>query len=483
MWPSFQSTCHELNFTKSEFSPPLDTSLIAAIVADYINETTVGPPHTQIQALRQILAELAAQAEAEQDDDHISDDFARLQLSSTDDNTSMTDFFAGSSTNTAATSTVSSISQQSFSSPLGFLQAAFPHLPVSRLKSALGSAQDEDEVDMESVVNDIMSSEVVRELEERGLEEEKGPEAEWELTQSTKKKKRKAGKTFTLVDVRQRQHIQTPTTSRPSTHDAWTQLSSVTSHLETLLPTQSASYFLSFFHSPIYRSPSDALRASFLSMSASCSSESKPEETHTLFLMFDVIRESPDYVSLPDVDRERMMDDAQLALHATQGNADAAIDIVWLLRELDAGDIDAIYHSPVPTSPISPNGVNMKSKHASRLPAGPPTVQPPRLKARVVNTPVIPKPPPNAWKTVPAMPKRGPNPHAEFIPAYKPNKTPATSNGKKKGNAHRGRASELEQQRREALRQASRAWQRGNSHSRGGEVALYFAERVRLISV
>lgn len=197
--------------------------------------------------------------------------------------------------------------------------------------------------------------------------------------------------------------------------------------------------------------------------------------------MFDVIRESADYVSLADVDRERMLDDAQLALHATQGNADAAIDIVWLLRELDVGAIDGIYHSPVPTSPVSAGGFNMKSKNTIRLPTGPPATQPPRLKARAMTTPAVPTPLPNAWKTVPVALKHASNPHAEFIPAYKPNKASATMIGKKKGNVHKGRADELQEQRREALREASRAWQRGNTHTRGGEVALYFAERVCLV--
>lgn len=405
------------------------------------------------------------------------DDFAQLQLSGTDDNTSTTDFFSNeSSAFTTPTSNASSLSAQSFSSPLGFLQAAFPHLPVSRLKSALGSAQDEDEVDMESVVNDILSSEFVKELEERGLEDEAPPEGEWETAQPSKKKKRKAGKTVALVDIRQRQHVQTVSAARPATSDAWTQLQSVASHLEALLPAQTASYFLSFFHSPSYSTPSDALRAALSSMSASSSSsELPPDETQTLFLLFDVIRESAAYSRLADIDRERMLDDTQLALRASHGSPDAALDIVFLLYDLDAGTVDAVYHSPVPLSPST-----MKSTQAVRLPAHPPTVAPPRLKPRAMTAPALSKPPPNAWKTVPVPPKHGPSPHAQFIPAYNPGKTAGVK--KKAGATHKSRASELEEQRREALREASRAWQRGNTQTRGGEVALYFAERVCVAS-
>jgi hypothetical protein len=455
--------------------------LIAAIVADYVTDTSATIPPERLEALRRVLSELAAQAE--QDEDPIMDDFAQLQLSNTDDTISTNDVFsAESSVNTANTSIASSPGQQSFSSPLGFLQAAFPDLPISRLKSALGSAQEEDEVDMETLVEDLLSSEFVRELEERGLEDEVKPEPEWEAAQP-KKKKRKGGKTYTLVDVRQRQHIQTPVLSRPAAPDPWTQLSSVASHLETLIPAKTALDFQSLFHSPDYASPSHALRALLSSMSASFSTtELKPEESHMLFAMFDVIRESAQYATLPDVDRERMLDDAQLALRATQGNADTAIDIVWLLHDLDAGDVDwAVYHSPVmASSPFSPNAATLKSKHTVRLPTGPPSVQLPRARPRSNTAPSASAPPPNAWKTVPIVPKKGPNPHADFIPAYSANRAQGSGTiGKKQGNAHKGRANEFLEQRREALREASRAWQRGSTHTRGGEVAMYFAERVR----
>ncbi|KAJ3548911.1 hypothetical protein NM688_g5237 [Phlebia brevispora] len=44
---------------------------------------------------------------------------------------------------------------------------------------------------------------------------------------------------------------------------------------------------------------------------------------------------------------------------------------------------------------------------------------------------------------------------------------------------HRRRAGELMERSKEALMQASRAWQRGNAKTRGGEVALTYAERAR----
>lgn len=436
-----------------------------------------------MKSLRGVLAELASQAEY--DEDPLEDDLAQLQLSATDDSSAAADFFsAGSSGNTSRTSDVSNFSQQSLSSPLGFLQAVFPHLPVSRLKSALGSAEYVEEVDMESIVDEIMSAELVRELQERGLEEEVVPEGEWETAQPKKKSKRKAGKTITLVDIRQKQHIQTsPTSPRADAPDPWTQLSSVAAHLESLLPSSSAAHFQSLFHSPNYTSPSQAVRAALTSMSPpSASDEPVPEETQALFFILDVIRESTDYVSLPDVDRQRMLDDVQLALRATGGQADSALEIVQLLRELDAGEVNwSVYHSPPP--PPSPLAAQMKSKHATRLPSGPPTaLAPPKLKQRAAMSacaPPPPLPPPSAWKTIPVPLKKGPNPHADYIPAY-------NSIGKKAGgsalkntlNTHQTRATEYEGKRREALREASRAWQRGNTGNRGGEIAMYFAERV-----
>ena len=44
--------------------------------------------------------------------------------------------------------------------------------------------------------------------------------------------------------------------------------------------------------------------------------------------------------------------------------------------------------------------------------------------------------------------------------------------------AHSLRAKELMQERKEALKEAGRAWQSGRRNNHGGEVAFYYAEKV-----
>ena len=63
----------------------------------------------------------------------------------------------------------------SFSSPLGFLQAAFPHTPSARLRAALEDAgceraEDAEEVDILGVIEALLTAEFVKDLEERGLD-------------------------------------------------------------------------------------------------------------------------------------------------------------------------------------------------------------------------------------------------------------------------------------------------------------------------
>ncbi|KAI0705241.1 hypothetical protein BC835DRAFT_1459354 [Cytidiella melzeri] len=495
----FSSTVDLQETLQAEFSPSLDSSLIAAIVADYVNDPNLLPSPEDVKNLRNTLSDLAAEADFHVHD--ISDDFAHMRFTEAaedSNDTSTTDFLSSESnatTNTAITSELSNGSQ-SLNSPLRFLRTAFPQLPISRLKSALGGAEDIDEIDMESVVESIMAGEYVRELEERGGQEgDTTVEQPWDTVQprQIKKQKRRSGKTVTLGDVRQKQRLRassTPNSPRTASADAWTQLSSVSSHLETLIPYTTAAQFQSVFHSPQYATPSEALRAALTSIASPlpASTEMSPGETQMLFGMFDILRESSAYQALPDVDREEMMSDAQLALRATQQRPDAALDVVWLLREVDGGEVDwGIYHSPAPSpSPISATG--RQSKYISLLSSGPPTVAPPKAKLHVGVQSVPSSPvasPSTAWQTVPIVPRKSANLHADFIPAY--HQANGMKNGhvklktgtKKPFSGNNQRAGELMQKRKEALREASRAWQRGNSSTRGGEVAYYFAERAR----
>ncbi|PSR82595.1 hypothetical protein PHLCEN_2v6028 [Hermanssonia centrifuga] len=509
---------------KAEFSPPLDTSLIAAIVADYMIDNKT-PSVDELSSLRRILAELASQAE--QDEDTLSYQLSNaIQFSTTEDTTSInaTDIFsvyADGSESVAYTATTSDASSssnssaQSFSTPLGFLQAAFPHLPVSRLKSALGSAQDAEEIDMEAVVEGIMATEFVKELEERGIEDEEADfqPIEWEtVTVKKSKRKQKPGKTITFGDVRQKQYAHAsssaPSSPRLAAPDPWTQVSSVAAHLSTLLPLRPPSYFQSLFHSPKHSSPSVALRSALSTIATGCSSMSptglSPEDAQSVFSIFDIITSDESILPLTDIDRQQLMSDIQLALMAClaakssrESAASASLEILALLRELDTNEVDwGVYHSPAPKS-AGPTGKAFKSKHALTLPLGPPS--PPKVRQKSASAP---SPSPlspriggnvDAWKTIPVTVRQSQaSQHANFIPAYAPpalnkkgkpiKKAVGIVNGDDKKDVldprwHRRRAGVLMEKRREALMEASRAWQRGNAKTRGGEVAFVFAER------
>ncbi|KAJ3532599.1 hypothetical protein NM688_g7396 [Phlebia brevispora] len=301
-----QSTANVFEKLQAEFSPPLDTSLIAAMVADYLADGSE-PSEEELNSLRQALTELAAQAE--KDENSFASQLSRdLQITPSDVTTSMDahDVFSSNDQNspyTATTSrgsTFSDGSVQPFSSPLGFLQTAFPHLPTARLKSALGSSEDAEDVDMEEVVERILATEFVKELEERGLSDEELPPSEpWHTVKKPKKKgKKKRGNTITLVDIRQQQHAppapSTPSMSRGAPLDPWTQVTSLASRLSDLLPSQAPSYFQSLFHSPKYLSPSDALRDGLASMKKEPSSadpvDASSEEIQLALNIFNIMR-------------------------------------------------------------------------------------------------------------------------------------------------------------------------------------------------
>ena len=530
---------------QAEFCPPLDTSLLAALIADL---SPSSPPSDQVDALRATLKELASQATAQYEHE-LEDELDSADLSSlcitTDESSSCPDFCA-EMTGGSTASDSSAISQQSFSSPLGFLQAALPHIPPSRLRRALSKAGagHEGDVDMESVVETLLTSEFIHELEERGLgalddDELQSPynldDDPWKRVERKQKptpvngkaakKRNTRGKTIALVDIRQRQHIPPATPAAPPAPDPWTQLSSLSDHLATLLPTHPASFFRSHFHSPSYGSPADALRAALSSIAGT---QKSPSDTTTLFTMLDVLRDSPTYTSLDAEQRSNLYADTQLALRATRGRGDDAIDIVWLLLELvldlESGTLAmGVYHapksplscsrssawiSPSATSPPPLATSRYRSGSTSQLPSGPPPVQPPPTSKRksfsVASSsgasPTMDKAQSFEWQTVPQRPPKGPHPLALHIPAYDSanqsrrsagmGKLRGTGNGIGKGG--KGDVGELTRpdlkqrmaaslrKRDELLREASKAWSRGNAKTRGGEVALYFAERVRV---
>ncbi|KAF7795053.1 hypothetical protein EIP86_006197 [Pleurotus ostreatoroseus] len=494
------------------------------MVADYVEEGAE-PSEEEFMTLRQYLVELAAQAEKDESSLAFQQS-CDLHITASDETTNLDahDLFSSNenasvpyTTTTSYESAGSDGSIQPFSSPLGFLQKAFPHLPVSRLRSALGSSEDVEDVDMEAVVESILAQEFVKELEERGLsDEEAAPSEPWQPVHKAKKAKRKPRHTITLVDVRQQQHARRsasgPSTSHGPPLDPWTQVSSLASRLSDLLGSQCMPYFQSLLHSPQYASPADALREGLALMKPisplSSAELGVSEQIQLARNIYDMITLDERYADLTASRQDRLMDDVKVSVVAAktvgQGQEEAAytaLELVFLLQELDEGALDwNVYHSPapVPTSSFGANGASSSSLGRLTLPP-----EPASLYSSKLWSPVSPsaskgkaKASPNTWQTVPVT-SRGPDmsPHAEYIPAYNPSSRLVKSKKGRKINGvapvpekkldvleptwHRHRAGELMERSKEALVQASRAWQRGNAKSRGGEIAFTYAERAR----
>ena len=527
---------------QAEFCPPLDTSLLAALVAE-----VDGPSPDQVATLRATLKELAKDA-TEQYESELCQELNSAHLSSqyhtTDDSCSLTDYLG--ETAESSTSNSSVFSSRSFTSPLGFLQAALSHIPTSKLKRALSDvgSGDGSDIDMESVVENLLTNEYIRELEERGLDGLDGDEVDpaeegiWHLVETRKKsqlsspskrtpkKKNARGKTIALVDIRQRQHIPIQTVGSFSTPppDMWTQITSLSDHLATLLPPHQPTFFQPYFHTPNYPSPAQAVRAALSDIaerSKSPRSPKSPGDSPVLFTLLDVIRDSPTYGALNPEQRSVVYSDAQLALEVTQECGDRAIDIVWFLLELEL-DLQTgtlamgAYHLPQsatsPTSssswlssPTSPTKSPTRSTNGAGLLSlrdRPPSPQSP-TKRKPNSLVGAQSPGAFDWQIVaPRKPPPNNNQHllSLSIPAY--NAPRGTGNVKVRGAGNglgkggKGDVGELMGTRRdmrrhvteswkkqgELLREASKAWRGGNAKSRGGEVAQYFADKVRMSS-
>ncbi|KAF7345396.1 Smr domain-containing protein [Mycena venus] len=470
-----------------EFCPPLDSSLLAALLADIDLDAPEDLKQSQIAAMRNTLIELAVHADESQPGPD-SLDFSYSDETST---SSFPDFCTTTTTTSASDLSGGSARSAPFNSPLGFLQAALPHIPTQSLLRALAEADvDEDALDMWEIISAILSEETEKEMRERDLNEEdmkEMAEAAWETNK------------INLSDVRQQQHARAgPSSARPRVggiDDPWAQLASLSTHVAQLLPPHPPSFFLSFFHSPEHaRTPYSALCAALAAISTT-----RPRSSTSLDMLL------PAYTLL---DPGVLVADLELAMTAAQGRGEDAFELVKVLRDLDA-DAESgayemgVYHTPVvsPTSPLSttvtsPMSAQFRPQPAralsAPLPTGPaPTPPPPNLKP--------PPAPPKAnggWQTVSGRTRarvEAPYPHAMHIPAYTRdvNGVRVRGSGNNVGKGGKGdegmealaptaaASGESMRRRDELLREAARMWQRGNKRTRGGEVAFYFAERAR----
>lgn len=487
---------------------------------------------------------MAILAEEETQDTELSD--FHLGPSADDGTTSREETLSSWTTPNEEDASAGSLGR-SFRSALGFLQAALPEIPTERLRSAL-QGFDQDVDDMWELIATILTEEYIREKEERGLDgldEDDlvalgfGAEDDWELVQTKKPQKKvkqnnARGKKYLLADIRQQHHIQAQTSSlarhkRASSGalqsalaagDPWTQISSLSTHLATILPPHPASMFPPFFHSHKYATPYDALRAALQSLckpstSTPCKEFSDIEPTEhiaVLFNLLDIVL--AEYEDVDVEERERLVADVELSIAVSNGQGDCALDLVHLLRELDTNTDLGLYHAQVPP-PSSPSTVTINPARStfnsttkkSNVPSQPPPIAPPpSLRYK-------PPPDPDAdmpksrqkhksyqtqWQTVPhrKAQTRGPHPLAAHIPTYAKDVNGNRTGARRKGggpgggggeedksqmgfsHAMRSRMSESLRKRTEMLQEASRVWQKGNKKNRGGEVAAYFAERV-----
>ncbi|KAJ4470141.1 hypothetical protein J3R30DRAFT_3539010 [Lentinula aciculospora] len=489
-----------------KFCPPLDSSLVAAILLDV--EPKSEPNEEQISALHATLSELASQTDVLQLVEGLSD------VGGTDDLSTPSFTHGETSTSTSG----SEFLQQPFSTPLGFLQAAFPEVQSQKLDRALSEANlDSLNPDMWDVVSRLLSEELILELEERGLDgldDAQGYSAEtgspWEIigskgrSSAQRKKKQGHGRhKIALVNIRQQHH------AKPINHscsnlprslpapDPWTQISSLSTHLAALLPSRQPSFFASYFHSPKYLTPYTALVEALQEISKTCSTDA--DYAHLIISLLDILL--PLYDDLDPEQRSRLVSDTELSLNATQGHADEALDLVQLLRDLDrdssSGNLEmGIYHRPAETNfPYETRLSGTSSTSISRnahLPSD--SLEIPPLPFSKNNDPATRsgiEASPCQWQAVPKRKTGRTHPLAVYIPAYSRDvngmQVRGSGNGLGKGgkgdvgelNKYRKRVGDSVRKRDEMLREASRMWQKGNSTNRGGEVAQYFAERAR----
>ncbi|KAJ7574384.1 hypothetical protein C8J56DRAFT_839162 [Mycena floridula] len=474
-----------LETLQREFCPPLDSSLLAALVNDVAPQGNDSEPsEDQIDGLRAILQQLAAQAEAEQ--------FVDLQLSLSNDDSSSTPSFSFGGESSAMTSCATSEPDPLFSTPLGFLHTAMPDIPMENLRTALLDAERglEGELDMWGVIEALLSQEAAL---YSGLEDEdEAAEQGWDTVTRKKASKKKWGPKVSLVDIRQqRSHPTRASTidTRSPISDTWTQITSISTHVATLLPSEEPTFFQSYFHSPKYQTPYIALRTALVSIA---NRDPRQDHAATLVELLDILLPS---FELSDAEqRSQLIADTELCLNATAGKGEETLELVGLLQDLQAdlssGELEmGVYHN-------SPAKLPTAEVFSSKLPSGPPPIPPPlrsKHSREASPSPSRHKPSPFQWQKVPYRKKfdDSPNPLAAHIPTYSRdvNGMKVRGTGNAMGKGGKGDVGELQELRRhmgesvrkrnEMLREAARMWQKGNTRSRGGEVAMYFAEKAR----
>jgi hypothetical protein len=483
----------------------LDSSLIAAFLSERDSESLT---RRQLRKLRRILAKLATGADHDEQliNEALSPPGTHIDGSSNDaiDRNDETSSVPSTVTDTTSphSSPRSTPSTASFSSPLGFLRAAFPGVPLSLLERIITDASCDGEfvdgVDIERAIQVLLAEEYPRDLGEDGdtldtLDNDHPLPLRLERrVVNTKGKKRKdKPKTIAINDIRQRPHIYENASgsehgSRPiipqkhSDVDIWTSVASISAQLAALLP-HSESFFKSFFHSPESKTPATAVRRALTAIADTKDSDAPPLDMTVLLNLQDILRSTSEYNELNADERKRLFLDAQLCLHAVGPQVDDALDLVWLLRGLEADEAAgwkvAPYHQESPphlNTPFLETSENTQFPTPAAdlgLPLGPPPRHPPSQ-------------PQNDWSVVSSR-KRPTTANRHGIAFGPSNNSHGTATNEIGLARHREparlkeRCDDLESRLREASMLAARAWKGGNSKNVGRQVARYHVEEAR----
>jgi hypothetical protein len=347
----------------------LDSSLIAAFISEFDSGT---PTTRQLRTLRKQLSKLAIAAERQLINE------APSPSSSAAEGTNHT--FSAPCTLTDATSPLASprstFSAASFSTPLGFLQAAFPGVPSTRLEDAITNAGFDgctEDVDMGRAIQLLLAQEYSPNDEESGLMPTSRPE---QRTVKGKRKKRKDKiKVITINSIRPLQQnvpkspSYVPQSQNSSGVDIWTSISSISTQLATLLPSRPESFFKSFFHSPESSSPAAAVRRALAAIINAEDNDGSLLDMVTLLRLQEIIQSTDEYSKLDAEGQQRFLSDTRLCLRAVGSRQDDAFDLVLLLRSLpdDAAECPTSPHHQGP-SPYSPHGDDHSFEMSKRTP-------------------------------------------------------------------------------------------------------------------
>ena len=437
-----------LIFFQKEFCPPLDSALVAALLME-----TQDPSEHAILKLKSTLKQLATIP-----DDNVtnSPSFAspeRPDRGEQDDSASLSKSHSRSSSSQG----FSLSGPNSFSSPIGFLRAAFPNLATHVLEKTLRSygwsseafytEDDGPGLDMDAIINDLLSEEWYAENEDgnpAALENDRDPP--WETTRRSRRiqsgnvdtnvirprrGKRHKPEPIPLFDTLQRQRLPIPRSAVvPDTEalDPWSFVDSLAMYLSTLLPQATHSQLLSLFHNPSHATPNEALRA-YLDAPLLASTE----RSRTGIIDMDLQALSELMSVRPDDENVRgnLDCDAKACLKAVDDDVNKAYDLLVLLRDLDV-NAAAIHRSFRPTKPslleLSPGAVQPKSAAATTSSFVAPSMGP-RLSHSVPASPLPVKPAPPSSDTWTVVDKKRPKntisePPAVLVPSRQTSSRP-----------------------------------------------------------